>query len=476
MKGKSARACLLLVMVAGAGCGGGPLPVPAGPPGEAAARPEQGTAEEPAAGGGGERSALRLVLSLPEAIRYAEGHNPRLVSARLEQEKARGRIVSARSGGLPQLSLSASYVRLDEAGTIDVPGVGSMVVGNEDNYRASLSLSQPIYVGGKVRGAMRIARLYERSTEASGEAARRAVVFEVTRAYYGLVLAEKRVRMMEEQLRLARSHLEDAESRYREGAALRLHVIRARAAVSRAESGLIRARGGLEAARRALLVAIGAPLAAEVELTDDLPEPGTLEVPQPPSLEELRSRRPDIAALEAHIAMQQENLRIVAGDLRPTVAAFGEYGWEKPPTKSFGELDWSDYWQAGVRLSWTLYDGGAVRGRLIEERAALAQMQTELAEKLRAARREVLDAVSEIEAAGRLVEACRGAVLEAEEALRLARAAYDAGTASQVELLDAQAGLTSARIAYAEARYSYAMAWAAYRLAAGTTVGERSAQ
>ena len=122
-----------------------------------------------------------------------------------------------------------------------------------------------------------------------------------------------------------------------------------------------------------------------------------------------------------------------------------------------------------------LDDGGGVRGRLIEERAGLRQMEEELSKALQSAEKEILDAMADVDSTNRLLRAHRNALLESREALRLAQAAYEAGTATQVELLDAQAALRSAELAYSEALHANAMAWAAYRVATGKSpLPERS--
>ena len=260
----------------------------------------------------------------------------------------------------------------------------------------------------------------------------------------------------------------------REGAVLKLHVMRARSALSLAESGLIQAQNDLDTARRDFLLAIGAPVSDKVVLTDDLPGPavGPLE---PPNVSELRASRPDIRAFESQINMQKLNVSIVSGDRKPTVSAFGEVGWEKPSSIAMGSLGWDDYWQAGVNLSWNLFDSGYVSGKLVEERAALRQMEEQLGANLRSAQKEVLDAAAQIGVSARLLEAQRSALFEANEALRLAQAGFEEGTVTQVELLDTQTAVTGARLACAEAQYAHALAWAAYSMATGTqTSPERS--
>ncbi|OPZ71293.1 MAG: outer membrane channel protein [Verrucomicrobia bacterium ADurb.Bin474] len=82
---------------------------------------------------------------------------------------------------------------------------------------------------------------------------------------------------------------------------------------------------------------------------------------------------------------------------------------------------------------------------------------------------EVRRAVSSLQEALELTESARKVVDQAEEALRLADARYNAGSATQLDVLQTRVALTQARTNQHEANYSYLIAESALRKAVGET-------
>jgi outer membrane protein len=80
---------------------------------------------------------------------------------------------------------------------------------------------------------------------------------------------------------------------------------------------------------------------------------------------------------------------------------------------------------------------------------------------------EVRTALSSLQEAGELAEAAVKVVEQAEESLRLADARYGAGSATQLDVLQAQVALTQARDNQLQANYSYNVALANVRRAIG---------
>jgi outer membrane protein TolC len=126
-----------------------------------------------------------------------------------------------------------------------------------------------------------------------------------------------------------------------------------------------------------------------------------------------------------------------------------------------------DGWLAGVQGQWNIFDGRATAGRVTQARSAFEQSKLALTEAQLAAEVEVRRAFSQWQQATELAEASKLVVGQADEAVRLANARYNAGTATQLDVLQAQTDLTTARTNQIQAYYSYNVAVAALRKAMG---------
>ena len=101
------------------------------------------------------------------------------------------------------------------------------------------------------------------------------------------------------------------------------------------------------------------------------------------------------------------------------------------------------------------------RGNIDAARQALAAAEARRINTVAAATAQARNAIANVEAAQRRVEALeKAAVPEAAEALRLAQLSYREGRASLLELLDFQDSYTTARSALTEARLALALATA----------------
>ncbi|NIP80470.1 MAG: TolC family protein, partial [Gemmatimonadetes bacterium] len=117
------------------------------------------------------------------------------------------------------------------------------------------------------------------------------------------------------------------------------------------------------------------------------------------------------------------------------------------------DTDPAPEWQAGLRVSWPVFTGGA-RARAVER--AEAEASAARADALLAAR-EVADAVDRALVAYRSararVEALEAAVAQSEEVARIEALALEPGAGVQTDYLRAEAELLQARAGLAEARH-----------------------
>ena len=121
-------------------------------------------------------------------------------------------------------------------------------------------------------------------------------------------------------------------------------------------------RQGEKEAYSALLQAMGVCQSSEVTLSDEL-EKGEFAVPSfEDAVAEAYSNRPDIFRASIQTDMAKEGVREVRSRYLPRLNAFYNY------SRRYAGA-WDDQWQAGLRLSWTLFDGLAREGAMIQRKA-----------------------------------------------------------------------------------------------------------
>jgi outer membrane protein TolC len=378
-------------------------------------------------------AAEPVSLTLPEAVGRARSVNAdlRALRARLAQQSATVRIALARV--LPTLSVTGTYFRNDQ----QVEAAGRVVVRQHELSLfggAQVGLFRPAALGDwLVSDAELDAATLAATQEAAGvELTVIELFIGVRRAEARLASATAAVARRSEFLRAASARLE--------------HELTDRSEVQRAELLLADAQLELDAARAdqaALLVA----LAAVLQLP---PEPSSLaltgsgaapEVQAPPSWD--LTERGDIRAVQL-LLDERDDLANTFAWLRflPTIDLAGTFAQEED---SFSNPD-GFTWRIEVQATWFLYDGGERYGVL-----DLAESTTELhrAELLgleadiRAEARTALIRIDQLE---RQLATARASLATATQYREDVGRRLDAGLATLLDVLDAEAQLSGAEV------------------------------
>src|SRR5262249_10147633 len=192
-------------------------------------------------------------------------------------------------------------------------------------------------------------------------------------------------------------------------------------------------------------------------------EPGALEA----LVGQAQSRRPELAAQRATIAAAEANARTSAWRWSPSLSGFANL--RGPNYASFSGDRYAG--AVGVQLDWVMFDGGIrdAQRHLADAQRREAEARLELLGD--SVSDEVANARGSLETKRKGVGAAQRSVELARETLRLVRAQYDAGTAKQLDVLQAQDVLVGAEVALAQAHFDVAFADLQLRRPAGEFPG-----
>jgi outer membrane protein TolC len=152
----------------------------------------------------------------------------------------------------------------------------------------------------------------------------------------------------------------------------------------------------------------------------------------------------------------------------PTVQLTSGVDYARPNARIFPREDrWQDFWDAGVGVSWSLWDGGRTTAE-VAQAAALSQAAGQrLAEFDSRLGVEVRQRALEVESAVASVSAALSGVTAAADARRVVEERYGAGVISQIEVLDAEYALLQAQLDLTRAQASVRLAEAQLTRALG---------
>ena len=133
-------------------------------------------------------------------------------------------------------------------------------------------------------------------------------------------------------------------------------------------------------------------------------------------------------------------------------------------------LSYLDGWNAGAQLNWDIFDGLLTHGKVVQARALYSKSKTAVDEEMRDIELEVRTAYSDFLEAQQVLESQKTVQDEAEESLREANARAEAGTGTQLDVLDAENSLTQARSTQVQALHDYDAARARFERAIGAEI------
>jgi len=405
-------------------------------------------------------SASAETLSLERAIMLALAANPDLAAAASAEAEARARRTMAAAGWFPRVGIEEGWQR----GNQPVFVFGSLLGQRRfaeanfavaalnrpdalDNFRAAVSVSQPLFDGGATRAASRAASAAASLASVSRREAAGDVAVAVAQAYSRALTADAQVRAAAGAIEAATADGERARARRDEGLATDADVLSLEVHLAQMRARHISSSGDAQIARATLNRLIGASLDRPWDLTESMS--ATAARIDVPAAEASAVRdRPDVAAAALRVDVAQAHALGARAAWLPRVGIEGGYEWNG------GAWDGrARSWIAGVSAQLSLNVRGAEAAATRAARHAVDRARAEQASAEAAARLDVRTAFVRLEAARATQDVASAAVSQARESERIIRDRHDAGLAGVTDLLraahtvlDAQALDVAARV------------------------------
>lgn len=387
-------------------------------------------------------------LTLKEAQEFALAHHPAVQAADLQRHAAEEGIRESRSAFFPQVLAIASAVAAgDQTRVAASGGLNNPTVFRRESN--GLLVSQLITDFGRTSNRTSSSRFQAEASASTAVAVRARILFEVDRAYFGVLGAQALQRVADQTVE-ARSLVFDRVS------ALAKAFLKSGLDVSFAEVNLreatllkLRAQDRLETGYAELSTALG----LREERAFVLQEEALTKVPQ--DLDSLirsaLTQRPDLLAVRAQREAAEKRAAAEKAEQYPLLAAIGGVGYSPYRDPRLAET----YATGGVNFILPVFTGGRLQARAQEasfQATAAAKASEDEENRIE---RDVRIAWLGARTAFQAIEVTEALLESASRALELAESRYNLGISSIVELSQAQLQKTEAEIANTTARYDY---------------------
>lgn len=410
---------------------------------------------------------LSRPLSVADTLNIALAQNATILKAKNDLEASYGVVVQTRAVALPQVQASAKYQDNEITFVQNYPGTQAP----HQSWDGGIQIVQAIYEGGRLKAAFRAAKATKEQSVAQYNSTVADTLLSVRLAYYDVLLAAQQITVHEASVNLLQKELEDQQRRFDAGTVPHFNVLRAEVSVANERPNLIHARNQYRIAKNNLSNLLGYNLPRDIweniplNLTDIF-DTAPWNVVLPDAIQQALSRRTELLALRKQVELSNLNIVNAKSGYKPTVSVFAGYDWVNS-SFSTDLGDKFDGWNAGAQLSWNIFDGALTHGKVIQANAQYEHAKTDLLDQSRQIELAVRTAYSDFIEARETLDSQIKVQEQADEALREARARAEAGTGTQLDVLDAETSLTQARTTQIQAEHDYVAARARLERAIG---------
>lgn len=306
-------------------------------------------------------------------------------------------------------------------------------------FMASVMLKQPIFMGGGIIAANKMAKINEELTRNSTEAARQSTLYDIDQAYWTVVSLKHKQKLSHSYLDLVRKLDDDVAKMIREGVATRADGLRVNVKVNEAEMTVTQVDNGLSLAKMYLCQLCGLPLDSDITLEDENKENIiTEDVSGDADIQTAISNRPELKMLENAVGISEQSTKITRAAYLPQVALTAGYTATNPNIYNGFENKFAGVWNVGVMVRipvWNWFEGSY---KVKSGKIATSIARLELDEAKEKVELQVSQSRFKINEASRRLTMANKSVSSAEENLRSANLGFKEGVMQTTDVMEAQ--------------------------------------
>lgn len=318
-----------------------------------------------------------------------------------------------------------------------------------NTWTGALTLTQPLYLGGKIHAYNKITQYAEELARQQEKAGMQDVILSTDEVYWRVVSLANKKELAENYLKLLEHLNGDMEKLVAEGVATKADELTVKVKLNEAEMTLVKVSDGLSLTRMLLCQLCGIPLQTPVTLADEtlgvMPGAGADTPPAAEaSGEPAFSQRPELRSLGLAADIARQQIRITRSEFLPSLALTGGYLASNPSVFNGFEKKFNGMWSVGVMLQVPLFHWGEGIYKVKAARSEALMARYRLDETREKIELQVQQATFRLNETKHKLTLTERNEERADENLRYARLGFSEGVIAVSNLLEAQTAWLSA--------------------------------
>ena len=306
-------------------------------------------------------------------------------------------------------------------------------------FAGALTLTQPIYMGGKIKAMNEITRYAEELARSMQDSKVEDVVYDVDAAYWQVVSLKAKQKLAENYVKLLETFDNDVKKMLSEGVATKSNLLNVDVKLNEANVDLTKVKNGVALSRMLLAQLCGAPINSEFVLEDEDKDTWAVaEGSETYDLNDVYARRHEVRSLELAAKIYDEKAKVARASMLPQVAAVGMYSLMNPNSYNGYETKFAGAFSVGAMVKITLWHWGGLTNKYKAAKTEATIKRLELADAKDKIELQVNQASFKNQEAWKTYEMTKKNLEKANENLRMAQVGFKEGVSTTSDVLAAQ--------------------------------------
>ncbi|WP_166383490.1 TolC family protein [Polaribacter sp. 11A2H] len=398
------------------------------------------------------------ILTKKEALEITLENNFGIKIANNNIDVAKNNKSIYNTGFLPTASVSsgANYSNNNQTNTPQTGASTSTTGAVTKSYNASISLNYTLFDGlGRKYNYEQLKETYN-LTELQARETIENTYLQLFTTYFQIARLSENKTNLDEALSISKQRLLRAKYQYEYGQSTKLELLNAEVDVNNDSITLISAKQQLSNAKRGLNIILGIEKAVTYNVETEVVFNKMM------NLEELQQKtianNSTLKQNEKNIAISEFNIKVNKANYLPSLALNTSYGWNQNDNENLANAfqpksTSSNGLNAGLSLSWNLFDGGSTKTRVANAKIALENQQILLEQQKVTINNNLKNTWENYQNQLFILKAQEQNVLTTQNNFDRSTERYKLGQITSIEFRQAQINFINSKTAYNNAKF-----------------------
>ncbi len=313
-------------------------------------------------------------------------------------------------------------------------------------FGGMVTLTQPIFMGGKIIAYNKITKFAEQLAESQHATELQDVILNTDQAYWQVISLVNKKKLAESFLDLVKKLDSDVSKMVAEGVATKADELSVKVKVNEAEMTLTKVENGLSLSKMVLCQLCGIPLDTPITLADESMENITLpDTYIEGNVNTALSNREELKSLELASKIYRQKVNVTRSEFLPSVGLTATYLVTNPSLVNGFERKMRGMWGVGMMVKIPMFHWGEGIYKVKAAKAEANIAQYKLDDVKEKVELQVTQATYKVNEATKKLAMAEKNMAKADENLRYANLGFQEGVIPTSNVLEAQTAWLSAQ-------------------------------